>query len=326
MSAPTRHTASTSPGSSPFLDAALDAAARGWAVFPLRAGSKRPAIAGWERQATRNPEQIRTWWTGQPTANIGIACGPSNLLVLDFDAARGVVPERWARLGVTHGRDVIALLAARARQPVPHHTLKVTTPRGEHWFFRLPPGTRVRSTVGAGRHGLGWHADTRGPGSLVVAPGSVGHVDGITVPYTISQDLPVALAPGWLVTILTPPPPSIPSTGSPPPPPARSRRVTAYVHAALTAECRNVATADEGERHIRLFAAAAALGELLANGWISHADITRHLTAAARRHLGVADFGWHELTTTIRDGIETGQQHRRVMTDRPRPHQTRGKD
>ncbi|WIY01047.1 hypothetical protein QRX60_44610 [Amycolatopsis mongoliensis] len=101
--------------------------------------------------------------------------------------------------------------------------------------------------------------------------------------------------------------------------PATSRRVTAHVQAAVAAECRNVATATatEGHRHIAVYAAAAALGELLGNGWISAAAITHHLTDAARRHLGVAGFDSHELATTIRDGIAAGREHPRVLTDRP---------
>lgn len=38
-------------------------AARGLAVFPLGAGSKKPAIADWPRAATTDPDQITQWWT-----------------------------------------------------------------------------------------------------------------------------------------------------------------------------------------------------------------------------------------------------------------------
>jgi hypothetical protein len=201
-------------------------------------------------------------------------------------------------------------------------TSSVATPRGgEHRYFRRPPGSRLRSTVGARGRGLGWHVDTRGPGALVTAPGSLAIVHGVPVPYTVTGNLPVAILPGWLVTALTPLPPPLPEAGPPSPLPVTSRQVTAYVQAAVDAECRNVATATEGHRHITVFAAAAALGELLGNGWISAAAITQHLTDAARRHLGVADFDRAELSRTIRDGIAAGREHPRVLTDRsaPRP-------
>jgi len=298
-----------------FLEAALAAAHRGWAVFPLKPGSKMPAIRRWEQRATTDPERIRAWWAYNPASNVGIACGPSGLLVLDLDAAHGPVPPRWAALGITHGRDVIALLAEHARQPDPVATFTVATPRaGEHRFFWRPPGTRLRSTTGARGRGLGWHADTRGPGALVAAPGSVQLLRGQLVPYTIVRDDPVARLPDWLTAALTPP--------DPPPPAAvpvlapTSRRVAAYVDAAVRREIRKVAAAAEGERHIAVFAAAAALGELAVNGWITDAAITHYLTDAGRRHLGVAGFSWTELTTTIRDGIKTGREKPRHIPGR----------
>ncbi|WP_410659485.1 bifunctional DNA primase/polymerase [Amycolatopsis sp. lyj-112] len=299
-----------------FRAAALDAAARGWHVFPLRPNSKIPAITRWEARATRDEDKICKWWPDKSRSNIGVACGPSGLLVLDLDAAHGPVPPRWAALGVEHGRDVVALLAARARQPDPVDTFTVATPGlGEHRHFLRPPGAELRGTAGDRGRGLGWRVDTRGAGSVITAPGSVGGVDGTLVPYTVVRDVPIAVLPDWLVTALTPPPP-------PPRPttaqdlPATSRRVAAYVNAALAAECRNVAAAEEGHRHLTLYAAAAALGELLANDWITHSAITHHLIEAARHHLGVAGFDWRELTTTIRDGIEAGRHNPRVITER----------
>ncbi|MEV6644328.1 bifunctional DNA primase/polymerase [Amycolatopsis sp. NPDC051371] len=303
----------------PLLNAALDAAARGWPVFPLVPRGKRPAIDGWQQRATCDPGRIRRWWTRYPASNVGINCGTAGLLVLDLDAAHGRIPPGWARRGVAHGRDVLALLARHADEPDPVDTFTVATPRGgEHRYFYRPPGSRLRSTVGARGRGLGWHVDTRGPGALITAPGSLATVHGVPVPYTVAWDLPVALLPGWLVTALTPPPPP-PRPATVPGLPATSRRVTAYVQAAVAAECRNVATATEGHRHIAVFAAAAALGELLGNGWISAPAITHHLTDAARRHLGVADFDRYELARTIRDGIAAGREHPRVLTDRPAP-------
>ncbi len=301
------------------LGAALDAAGRGWPVFPLVPRGKRPAIDGWQQRATCDPGRIRRWWTRHPACNVAISCGPAGLLVLDLDAAHGPVPTHWARRGVTHGRDVLALLAQQAGEPDPVDTFTIATPRGgEHRYFYRPPGSRLRSTVGAYGRGLGWRVDTRGPGALITAPGSLAIVHDIPVPYTISWDLPVAVLPSWLVTALTPPPPP-PRPTVVPELATTSPRVTAYVQAAVAAESRNVATAGEGHRHIAVYAAAAALGELLGNGWISAAAITHHLTDAARHHLGIADFDWHELITTIRDGIAAGREHPRVLTDRPAP-------
>ncbi len=98
------------------LAAALAAAARGWHVFPLRPGSKRPAFPdhlaadctrtdprcqaahqGWEPRATLDPDRIRRAWQAAPF-NVGIACGPSRLLVVDLDIPKpddGPAPQAW---------------------------------------------------------------------------------------------------------------------------------------------------------------------------------------------------------------------------------------
>ncbi|WP_245704040.1 bifunctional DNA primase/polymerase, partial [Streptomyces lushanensis] len=85
---------------SSLLSATLAAAERGWHVFPLRPGDKRPALHGstacprtgdcaaghrkWEDRATTDPARIRRAWSVRPF-NIGIATGPSGLLVVDLD-------------------------------------------------------------------------------------------------------------------------------------------------------------------------------------------------------------------------------------------------
>jgi hypothetical protein len=112
----------------PRLAAALHAAERGWPVFPVYSYSKYPAVPDWEHRATRDLDQITRWWQ-QAAFNIGIACRPAGLVVLDLDAGHGQLPPRqWARLGVRHGRDVLAVLADRAGQPDPVDTYTVATP------------------------------------------------------------------------------------------------------------------------------------------------------------------------------------------------------
>src|ERR1700744_3681613 len=67
---------------------ALAAAGAGWHVFPGAPGGKRPALRGnWQELATTAAGQVREWWTRAPY-NIGIACGPSGLVVIDLDQPR----------------------------------------------------------------------------------------------------------------------------------------------------------------------------------------------------------------------------------------------
>jgi hypothetical protein len=112
------------------MRAALDHAATGFFVFPLWPHSKKPAIREWETAASREPANIHSWWANVPY-NIGVACGPSGLHVLDLDDADGrQPPARWA--GATHGRDVLARLAAEHSQPMPTNTRIVATATGWH--------------------------------------------------------------------------------------------------------------------------------------------------------------------------------------------------
>lgn len=82
------------------LDAALDYAARGWAVLPLHnihgdccscgkvecpSPGKHPRTFGGDKDATADEKVIRNWFTLWPDANIGIALAPSGLVVVGPD-------------------------------------------------------------------------------------------------------------------------------------------------------------------------------------------------------------------------------------------------
>src|SRR5579872_5828666 len=68
-----------------FLEIALHNAAQGFRVHPLKPGTKEPLTYHGKNDASGDTTQIREWWTKWPDANIGIACGPSGLCVLDAD-------------------------------------------------------------------------------------------------------------------------------------------------------------------------------------------------------------------------------------------------
>lgn len=75
------------------LNAAIEYASRGIAVFPLKPKNKVPLTAHGVHEATTNFDQIKKWWSKHPSANIGIACGQvsGGLLVIDVDRkANGV--------------------------------------------------------------------------------------------------------------------------------------------------------------------------------------------------------------------------------------------
>ncbi len=165
--------------------AALVAAARGFPVFPLWPGSKRPIEKGWQFRATTERSIILERWRALPY-NIGIACG-NGLYVIDLDSGRGQTPPPgWA--GASHGREVLARVAAAAGQCAPGPTYRVLTPSGgEHLYFAAPRNPPLRNTAGR----LGWRVDTRGSGGFVVGAGSVLPT-GI---YRLVDDTPPAPLP-----------------------------------------------------------------------------------------------------------------------------------
>lgn len=260
------------------LRAALDAAERGWHVIPLRPGDKRPAghaekyCPGTDRcanghktpeqRATTDTELLATAWALRPY-NVGIATGPSGLLVIDLDTLKSEEPK-----GTPDGVANFAALCERAGQVVPA-TYRVRTARGgEHLYFTQPPGARLHSTAGR----LAKKIDTRGWGGYVVAPGSTTRHGT----YTVLDDRAPAPLPGWLCQTL--------STRPKPPQNAMATSTkcrSGYAGAALRGEVRNVATAADGTRNATLLRAARALGRLVASGDLGRGEVEEALSRAA---------------------------------------------
>lgn len=272
--APTREPAVDANG---FKAAALACAARGWHVIPLVPGGKEAAIKDWPNRATTDPERIaRCWDTG--LYNVAVVTGPSRLVVVDLDMPKhpGDKPdpddpkeEEWARLGVRHGRDVLAVLAERAGKPFPADTFTVTTRSGgTHLYFQAPDGEALPSTVE--KHG--WKVDTRATGGYVIAAGSVRDAR----PYTVARDLPVAPLPDWLLALLRPAPAPRRKPRATP-----IRAASAYAAVALRNEKRTVATAPQGRRAVTLLAAARSLGRFVASGDLSRRTVEDALREGA---------------------------------------------
>ncbi|MFE9324041.1 bifunctional DNA primase/polymerase [Nocardia sp. NPDC052278] len=276
---------------SPHAAAALANAARGFHVLPLHPGSKAPAIENWENAATVDPARIGWWWRRWPEGNVGIACGPSRLHVLDLDTSHDQhPPHRWA--GARDGRDVLARLAAQAGHPVPVPTFAVATPSGGiHLYYRPPRTLVLRSTIAR----LGWRIDSRGVGGYVVAPGS-------TLPHGRYRLLdgrdPIPLPP-WLTELLTPPPPPVPPLTSP----GEIAHPRTYVAAALRNQADRIRFARTGTRHRAVLLAANSLGRLVAAGLLDRDHAYRVLLDAAQRHVGVDGFTDLEAIRTIDDGL-----------------------
>jgi len=106
------------------LDAARDYAARGLHVIPLRERGKLPTIDAWQTSASADPTTIDRWFAGT-RANIGVVCGPSQIIVVDIDR---------------HGADGYATIDALEAElgALPPTVSAFTGGGGRHLIYRAP--------------------------------------------------------------------------------------------------------------------------------------------------------------------------------------------
>ncbi|KDN77860.1 hypothetical protein DF19_02445 [Streptomyces olindensis] len=277
------------------LFAALDAAERGWAVLPLRPGDKRPALHGedvcpgigdcagghrkWEERATIDPDRIRRAWGDLPF-NVGIATGPSGLVVVDLD-----MPKRKSSTGTPNGVTTFTALCERAGHAVPNTRTVRTASGGVHLYFTAPSGVRLGNTAGR----LGKRIDTRAWGGYVVAPGSITP----TGAYAVVNDVSPAPLPEWLCARLT-----VRHSSRVMAAPS-AVRASRYAAAGLNAETASVRQAPEGERNATLLRAARALGRFIAWGDLPREQVEEALQWAGEQ----AGLSPRSCEATIRSGL-----------------------
>src|SRR5437588_652437 len=97
-----------------------------------------------------DPARIRAAW-GRRAYNVGIACGPSGLVVIDLDTSKPGEhpPQPWAGMvGIGDGQDVFTVLAEQATgDPLPAATYTVATPSGGlHLYYAPLAGVALRNT------------------------------------------------------------------------------------------------------------------------------------------------------------------------------------
>ena len=288
------------------LRSALRAALRGWHVFPCAAGGKRPALRGnWQDLATTSPDQIRDWWTRAPY-NIGIACGPSGLVVIDLDLPHDGDEddddeEAAGTLFPLSGADILSRLARKHGERYPGGTYTVDTPSGGcHLYFSAAGDARVKNSAGA----VGAHIDVRADGGYIVGAGS--RIGGRA--YTARGRRAPAPLPDWLARLVrdTYVPPAVPEQRLPVTDRAQGR---AYAMAALRAETERVAAARPGTRNVTLNRAAFSLGQLVAAGLIPPLPVITSLIDAAR-YSGLPE---DEAIRTVRSGMGAGARKPRAL-------------
>lgn len=185
------------------LAAALDDAGRNVPIFPTwgvdDAGRCRCPTPGCEnpgkhphrlaphgfKDATTDPEQLRAWWTADPSANL--ATHTRWCVVLDVDPKAG-------------GDDTLAALEA-AHGPLPETPRVLTGGGGTHYYFARPAGLHVKNSAGKVGPGL----DVRGPDGYVLLPPS-RHASGRTYREDAGAplfEMPLAPIPPWLLARMT---------------------------------------------------------------------------------------------------------------------------
>lgn len=260
------------------MNAAEQNAERGFAVFPLKVGEKTPATPdhaankcsgrdprcrtghqGWEPRATTDPDRIRRGWSSA-AYNIGVACGPSRLVVVDLDT-HGELPEDWQLPGIADGKDVLAQICEWGGVDWPW-TFTVRTPSdGWHLYFRAPDDSTFGNTTGK----IGPMVDTRARGGYVVGAGSITAAGE----YEVLYDEPIQPLPRWIARLLAPAEPE-----------QRSHAGTvASGPGRLQGLVRTVESARPGTRNNALFWAAATLAEFAPQ------DMDQIAAAAARSGL-----------------------------------------
>jgi len=136
----------------------LEYLAKGWSVIPV--GDDKKPLIRWEEYQKRLPtkEEIETWWSSWPDANIGIVTGEiSNLVVVDIEKGgecEGTTPTVISRTGGG----------------------------GFHYYYQHPGGV-IKNSVKA----LADKVDIRGDGGFVVAPPSL-HKSGNNYRWEVGPD------------------------------------------------------------------------------------------------------------------------------------------
>ncbi len=228
---------------STILDAAIAYARMGWYVFPLEpplpgvdTSGKRPIgalVPNGKDDATCDENRIRSWWASHPDANIGIACEPSGLIVLDVDIGPG-----------KKGAESLALFNDQLTQ-----TACARTGSGGLHAVYARGDAEARQSLGI-RDGI----DIIGKGYIVAAPSR--HYTGGT--YQWIGNAPIAPVPPVLRNMerVRAPLTSSPRTMSRVPMPEQSAKIVAAS-----------ALADVWPAKGRHFAFLALAGALAKQGW-----------------------------------------------------------
>jgi Bifunctional DNA primase/polymerase, N-terminal/AAA domain len=276
------------------LEAALAYAKLGIPVLPLQPADKQPlgALAPHGvKDATRDPDVIRSWFEKWPDANVGLA-----MRIEHADEATGEVD--FQALCVVDIDDEFA-----AQRLVEQHgkfpkTWRASTGRGWHLFYKLPAGVVLRNRP------LVSGVDLRVNGGYVVAAPSK-HPNGRRYEWVESRSpdgVPIAELPAWIIALATrcAEAAALPASGFAP-----TRKITdaaKYAQAALTDECSKIRDAEDGTQNNQLNTSALKVGKLVGRGLLNEEAAREALYNAALE----GNHPEHRIAPTIESGLSSG--------------------
>lgn len=152
-------------------DIALSYLKRGWAIIPIKKGTKGEPLIKWARYVNTLPteKEVTKWWTDWPDANIAMICGAvSGFVVVDVDIKRGGEAPKD-----------------------PTGMVSRTGGGGAHYFYKYPEGKDIPNYVNI-RPGV----DIRANGGYVVLPPSI-HLSG--EPYEWALEDEPWPCPSWVL-------------------------------------------------------------------------------------------------------------------------------
>jgi hypothetical protein len=290
----------------------------GWHIFPCAPLSKNPAIPKEEggrglHDATIDIAQIDAWWNAKLDANIGLNCGASGLIALDFDVAK----ETYA------GHELFDHLMAE----FPTVTQE-TQSGGYHLLYRQPDGVKLGNSRGAFPTGV----DCRGHGGYIVLAPSIlkPELQGLDIKDDAKRmakqklyrtghgyrwmtgrspnDCKIAALPEFVLAILQ----AKPATATTPATVQVNGVGSKYAEAALNGELNKLLRTGEGSRNDQLNKSGFVLGQLVGAGVLDETTVRNGLESAAM----AVGLGERETLATIRSGVGDGMARPRAIPER----------
>lgn len=286
-------------------------AGNGWQIFPVIANTKQPLTSNGFKDASSDAQTVEAWWTEHPGANIGLACGPSGLIVIDGD------PFKYTQESI----DLIGKLWNEPPTPT-----QSTPADGVHFIYRLPADHQLNNSRGALPAGV----DVRVNGYILLAQSSVtyrgkdaadkgvpdGHFGRYRWLYNPTE-AEVQPLPDFILELLLAKPEKVYA-----PPPngngANHRdnsgdKDNRYARAALERELEVLNNTPDGNRNNQLNTSAMKLAQLVAGGELDESEVIDKLEIVARG-IGLDESA---IKKTIQSGFKKGKTEPRYAPQMP---------